>query len=59
VAVGLSGVSVGSALADKTSSSDPAPKTTTQKVTTVPSRVVYCNRAGTKCFRAYGYRSSR
>jgi hypothetical protein len=57
VAVGLSGVAAGSAFADKTWSSDPAPKATTQKPT--PSRVVYCNRAGTKCLRAYGYRSTR
>jgi hypothetical protein len=59
VAVGLSGVSAGSAMADKTWSSDPAPKTTTPKTTPANSRVVYCNRAGTKCVRAYGYRSAR
>jgi hypothetical protein len=56
VAVGLSGVSVGKAFADKTWSSDPAPKTTTTR-TTAP-RLVYCNRAG-KCVRALGYRSGR
>jgi len=55
VAVGLSGVSAGNAFADKTWSSDPAPKTTTK---TVASRMVYCNRAG-KCVRALGYRSPR
>lgn len=56
VAVGLSGVSAGSAMADKTWTSDPAPKTTARSSGT---RVVYCNRAGTKCFRAYGYRRAR
>lgn len=56
VAVGFSGVSAGSAMADKTWNSDPAPKTTTR---TSSSRTLYCNRAGTKCFRAYGYRSAR
>jgi len=55
VAVGLSGVSAGSTRADKTWTSDPAPRTTTR--TTEP-RLVYCNRAG-KCVRAYGYRRTR
>jgi len=59
VAVGLSGVSAGSAMADKTSSSDPAPKMTAPKATTAGSRLVCCNRAGTKCVRALGYRSRR
>jgi hypothetical protein len=61
VAVGLSGVSAGSAMADKTTSSDPAPKITAPTATTRSSysRVVYCNRAGTKCVRALGYRSRR
>ncbi len=58
VAVGLSGVSAGSAVADKTWNSDPAPKMTRPATTTASSRVVYCNRAG-KCFRAYGYRKAR
>jgi hypothetical protein len=60
LAAGLSGVSAGSAMADKTTSSDPAPKMTVPKATTRSySRVVYCNRAGTKCVRALGYRSGR
>ncbi len=59
VAVGLSGVSVGSAMADKTSSPDPAPKMTAPKPTTAGSRLVHCNRAGTNCVRALGYRSRR
>ena len=56
VAVGLSGVGAGRAMADKTTSSDPVPKTTTRSS---DARVVHCNRAGTKCFRAHGYRASR
>ena len=56
VAVGLSGVTAGSAVADKTWTSDPAPKTTTRSTV---SPFVYCNRSGSKCFRAYGYRSAR
>ena len=57
VAVGLSAMSVGSAMADKTWTSDPAPKTTAPRTTV--SRMVYCNRAGTKCVRTYGYRRAR
>jgi hypothetical protein len=59
VAVGLSGITAGSVMADKTWNSDPAPKTTTPKTTTGSSRsrLVYCNRAGTRCVRALGYRS--
>lgn len=57
VAIGLSGVGVGGASADKTWTSDPAPRTTAR---TDDSRVVYyCNRAGTRCVRAYGYRPAR
>jgi hypothetical protein len=49
LAVGLSGVSAGMAVADKTRSSDPAPST----VTSGKQYVVYCNRSHTKCWRRH------
>ena len=49
VAVGLSGLSAGSALADKTRSSDPAPSITSSS----KQYVVTCNRSRTKCWRRY------
>jgi hypothetical protein len=49
LAVGLSGVSPGSAKADKTWNSDPATGYSTREVD--ESGAVYCNAAGTRCWR--------